>query len=58
MELTRHVLSMPLAPRDWERAADVVGRVRVRIWIEKLGRTSLVFGFKVLPLVGCSVIRD
>lgn len=27
-----------------------VGEVRVRIWIEKLGRTSLVFGFRVLPV--------
>ena len=27
-----------------------VGRVRVRVWIEKLGRTSLTFGFCLMPL--------
>ena len=26
------------------------GRVRVRVWIEKMGRTSLVFGFRMMPL--------
>ena len=26
------------------------GRVRVRVWIEKMGRTSLVFGFRLMPL--------
>jgi acyl-CoA thioester hydrolase len=26
------------------------GRVRVRVWVEKLGRTSLVFGFRVMPM--------
>lgn len=35
---------------EYLRPVEGVGRVRVRIWIEKLGRTSLVFGFKVLPL--------
>ena len=25
------------------------GEVRVRVWVEKLGRTSLTFGFRVLP---------
>lgn len=27
-----------------------VGDVRVRIWVEKLGRTSLTFGMRVLPM--------
>lgn len=27
-----------------------VGRVRVRCWVERLGRTSLTFGFKMMPL--------
>lgn len=27
-----------------------VGEVRVRIWVEKLGRTSLTFGFRMLPM--------
>jgi acyl-CoA thioester hydrolase len=26
------------------------GRVRVRVWVEKLGTTSLVFGFVMMPL--------
>jgi acyl-CoA thioester hydrolase len=33
-------------------------RVRVRVWIEKLGRTSLTFGFRLMPLnedVDCAV---
>ena len=27
-----------------------VGQVRCRVWVEKLGRTSLTFGFRMLPL--------
>src|SRR4051812_1492526 len=27
-----------------------MGDVRVRIWVDKLGRTSLTFGFSVLPI--------
>ncbi len=27
-----------------------VGEVRVRIWVEKIGRTSLTFAFRILPL--------
>lgn len=27
-----------------------VGRVRVRVWIDKLGRTSLTFGFQMMPM--------
>ncbi|MCA9658682.1 MAG: acyl-CoA thioesterase [Myxococcales bacterium] len=26
------------------------GQVRVRIWVERMGRTSAAFGFRVLPL--------
>lgn len=26
------------------------GRVRVRVWIQKLGRTSLTIGFRVMPM--------
>src|SRR5690606_8692581 len=35
---------------DYLRPVRGVSEVRVRIWIEKLGRTSLVFGFRVLPV--------
>ena len=34
-----------------------VGRVRVRLWIEKLGNTSLTFAFRLMPLdraAGCA----
>lgn len=27
-----------------------VGKVRVRVWVEKLGRTSLTFGFRLMPM--------
>ena len=27
-----------------------VGKVRVRVWIDKLGRTSLTFGFRLMPM--------
>ncbi len=53
-------LAAPSPPDQWHvvrenhieylRPVEGVGQVRVRIWIEKLGRTSLVFGFNVLPL--------
>lgn len=26
------------------------GKVRVRVWVQKLGRTSLTFGFRVMPM--------
>lgn len=26
------------------------GSVRVRVWVERLGRTSLTFGFRVMPM--------
>jgi acyl-CoA thioester hydrolase len=35
---------------SYDRAVRGVGRVRCRIWVERLGRSSLVFGFTVLPL--------
>lgn len=35
---------------SYERPFAGIGEARVRIWIEKLGRTSLTFGFRVLPL--------
>jgi acyl-CoA thioester hydrolase len=27
-----------------------IGRVRVRVWIERVGKTSLVFGFRMMPM--------
>lgn len=27
-----------------------VGKVRVRVWVEKMGETSLTFGFRMMPL--------
>jgi acyl-CoA thioester hydrolase len=27
-----------------------IGEVRVRVWVEKLGRSSLTFGFRILPM--------
>ncbi|AKU93272.1 acyl-CoA thioesterase [Vulgatibacter incomptus] len=35
---------------SYERPVEGIGDVRVRIWIEKIGETSLTFGFRVLPL--------
>lgn len=35
---------------EYESAVRSVGDVRVRIWVEKLGRTSLTFGMRVLPV--------
>jgi acyl-CoA thioester hydrolase len=35
---------------EYHRAVRGVSRVRCRIWVEKLGRTSLTIGFNVLPL--------
>jgi len=29
-----------------------VGRVRVSVWVERIGRTSLTFGFRMAPLEG------
>jgi acyl-CoA thioester hydrolase len=35
---------------EYHRPVRGVGRVRCRIWVEKLGRTSLTFAFAMLPL--------
>lgn len=35
---------------DYLKPVRGTGSVRVRVWIEKLGRTSLVFGFRLMPL--------
>ncbi|MFO0726623.1 MAG: thioesterase family protein [Myxococcota bacterium] len=35
---------------EYLRAVRGVGTVRCRVWVEKLGRTSLTFGLRVLPL--------
>lgn len=35
---------------EYDRAVRGVGEVRVRVWIEKLGTTSLTFGGLILPL--------
>ena len=35
---------------EYERPVVGIGKVRGRIWIEKLGRTSLCFGFHCLPM--------
>ncbi|MEQ1565265.1 MAG: thioesterase family protein [Myxococcota bacterium] len=43
---------------DYLRPVQGVQRVRVRVWIEKLGRTSLTFGFRLMPMgedVDCAV---
>ena len=34
---------------DYHRPVIGVGRVRCRIWVERLGRSSMTFGFSVLP---------
>jgi acyl-CoA thioester hydrolase len=34
---------------EYLRPVRGVGKVRVRVWIEKLGRTSLIFGFRIMP---------
>lgn len=35
---------------EYHRAVVGVSQVRVRVWVEKLGRTSLTFGFALLPM--------
>jgi len=35
---------------DYHAPVRGVGKVRCRIWVEALGRTSLTFGFAVLPM--------
>lgn len=35
---------------EYQRPIHGTGEVRVRVWVEKLGRTSLTFGFCVMPM--------
>ena len=35
---------------DYHAPVRGVGNVRCRIWVERMGRTSLTFGFAVLPM--------
>jgi len=35
---------------EYERPVTNIGEVRVRIWVERLGKTSLTFGFRILPM--------
>jgi acyl-CoA thioester hydrolase len=35
---------------EYIRPVTNIGDVRVRIWVEKLGKTSLTFGFRILPM--------
>jgi acyl-CoA thioester hydrolase len=35
---------------DYLRPVTAMGPLRVRVWIEKLGRTSLTFGARILPM--------
>jgi acyl-CoA thioester hydrolase len=35
---------------EYDRPVTGISDVRVRIWVEKLGTTSLTFGFRVLPV--------
>lgn len=35
---------------EYVRPVTGVGEVRVRIWVEKLGTSSLTFGFRILPM--------
>ncbi|TNE85818.1 MAG: acyl-CoA thioesterase [Deltaproteobacteria bacterium] len=35
---------------EYIRPVAGVGRVRVRVWVERLGRSSLTFGFRILPM--------
>lgn len=35
---------------EYLRPVRGVGRVRVRVWVERIGNTSLTFGFKMMPM--------
>jgi acyl-CoA thioester hydrolase len=35
---------------EYLRPVSGTGQVRVRVWVEKLGRTSLTFGLRVMPM--------
>lgn len=34
----------------YERPVKGTGDVRVRVWVERLGKTSLTFGFRLMPM--------
>ena len=43
---------------EYLRAVRGTGKVRVRVWVERLGTTSLTFGFRMMPMtsdVDCAV---
>src|SRR4051812_18149329 len=53
LDLTSNPDQFPLVRAnhvEYERAVSGIGEVRVRVWVEKLGRTSLTFGFRMLPM--------
>ena len=35
---------------EYQRPVRGVGRVRVRVWVERLGQTSLTFGFRMMSM--------
>lgn len=35
---------------EYLRPVTQLGEVRVRVWVEKIGRSSLTFGFRLLPM--------
>ena len=35
---------------EYHRAVHGTGQVRVRVWVEKIGNTSLTFGFRMMPI--------
>lgn len=35
---------------DYVKAVEGVGRIRVRVWIERIGRSSLTVAFRMMPL--------
>src|SRR5690606_2010962 len=35
---------------QYERPVQGIGEVRVRSWVERMGETSITFGFRILPL--------
>ena len=35
---------------EYERPVEGTGEVRIRVWVSKLGNSSLTFGFRVMPL--------
>jgi acyl-CoA thioester hydrolase len=35
---------------EYLRPVRGIGRVRVRVWVDRIGRTSLTFGFRMMPV--------